>query len=115
MARLTKRSAYAAIPVVDRRIYKEGAVETQGTVERIDKVFGRRYTTWREVDGSRAHVVRAGETLHSLARRYYGDSNLWYVIADFNVQTTFYPLDLTENSVLVIPPQSLFGLVRSQL
>jgi nucleoid-associated protein YgaU len=35
-------------------------------------------------DGSRKHIVRAGETLQQLAEKYYGDAGKWRTILDAN-------------------------------
>lgn len=30
------------------------------------------------------HIVTGGETIQSIANRYYGDSGSWYLIAEYN-------------------------------
>ncbi len=48
------------------------------------------------------HIVMKGESIFSLAYRYYGDSGLWYMIADFNMIEN--PLeDVVEGLEIVIP------------
>jgi hypothetical protein len=74
----------------------------------------RRFLTDRECFGfrqfsdNRTHLVRAGDTLQSVAARYYRGlprpSGLWWVIADYQPQRVHDPtLELTEGSVLAIP------------
>lgn len=115
MAKLSRTSRYLTIPLVYRNIYKEGEVDLKATPIRRDKVFSRRYTNWKDVEGSFNHVVREGETLESICFKYYQRVDVWYIIADFNSISTFYPLILEENTVLTIPPTNFFGRVPSQI
>lgn len=115
MAKVTKWSRYLRVPTTARRIYGPEAVELTDQPIRTDRVFGRRYTTWREVAGTTTYVVRAGDTLPGLARLFYERAELWWVIADFNALDTFYPLDLTEQTVLRIPPPAFAGVTRSRI
>lgn len=48
------------------------------------------------------HTVREGETIQSIAFRYYGDSGSWYKIADLN-NISFPFRDLEEGLELIIP------------
>lgn len=48
------------------------------------------------------HTVINGETLHSIAFRYYKDSGLWYIIAETN--DIYNPFtEVVEGMELVIP------------
>ena len=48
------------------------------------------------------HPIKDGETLQNIAYRYYGDSGLWYVIAQANgILNPF--AELEEHSLLIIP------------
>ncbi len=49
------------------------------------------------------HTVAAGDTLRSLAAKYYGDPNLWEKIYDANPDSVDRGLP-TEGAVLIIPP-----------
>lgn len=84
-----------------RGVYTEGTIG--GSPARIDRVFGRRYTSWAVPPGSAVYVVRDGDTLHTLADLFYGDASLWYALADVNPQV-FDPLDLPIDTVIRIPP-----------
>lgn len=55
--------------------------------------------------GHRRHVVGAGETLHSVARREFGDPRLWRGLALYNGIDD--PLRLTPGRTLHIPPRDL--------
>lgn len=61
-------------------------------------------------DSDQVHVVMDGETLQSIAYRYYGDSGYWYVIAEANL--IINPLsdkDFHIGKRLIIP---LYGIVE---
>lgn len=71
---------------------------------------------------NRAHVVTRGNTLYSLAGRYFRGffrpSGLWWIIADFQPQPIHDPtIQLTPGSVLFIPSrrtidEEVFGEAR---
>ena len=58
------------------------------------------------------HLIKDGETLYDMARRYYNASSLWFVIADVNdnIEDIF---DLPVGDTILIPNmaaiQSLYG------
>lgn len=56
------------------------------------------------VMASRAHVVRRGDTLQSLAEKYYKDSKLWIEIYNANRADIGRGGTLRPDQVLVIPP-----------
>jgi hypothetical protein len=63
---------------------------------------------FRALPDNRQHVVKEGETLFSLAGRYFAPlprpAGLWWVIADFQPQPTHDPtLALTAGGILVVP------------
>ena len=48
------------------------------------------------------HLVMSGETIFSIAFKYYGDSGLWYMIADYNLLSN--PLvEIVEGLQITIP------------
>jgi len=108
-----QKSRYYPVQRVYNRIYDEGAGFESDPI-RQDRTVGRRYTTWASRTEYKTYVTKEGDTMAGLAFRFYGDSSLWYVIADFNVQV-FYPLDLEANTALTIPPLSVTGRVPSRL
>lgn len=64
--------------------------------------------SFAQLSDNRAHVVRAGDTLWSLAGRYFRGlprpSGLWWVIADFQPQPIHDPtVELPVGSIVVIP------------
>lgn len=61
------------------------------------------------------HIIKDGETLTSIANRYYGDSQLWYLIADAN--SIFNPFDdiLEVGATLRIPGPEIVDRFRNQL
>jgi hypothetical protein len=58
------------------------------------------------------HVVIAGDTLETLAYRYFGSSQAWWRIADAN--RLHFPLDLHTGQSLTIPSSTDFGLVSRE-
>lgn len=48
------------------------------------------------------HVVQAGERIETIAFDYYGDPELWWIVARANPEV-FYPGDLAVATVLRIP------------
>lgn len=51
------------------------------------------------------HTVAGGEQLDSLADSFYGDQNLWWLIADVN--DILFALDLQPGQILTIPTKAL--------
>lgn len=58
----------------------------------------------------RVHVVIAGDTMESLAHRYLGSADRWWMLADANPR--FFPFDLVPGAPLVIPTIANLGLVE---
>lgn len=54
---------------------------------------------------AQTYTVQKGDTLYSLAKRYYGDGKLWTKIADANKDKIRDAQTLTIGSVLTIPPK----------
>lgn len=62
------------------------------------------FNTIRDESSDILHTVLEGETLQSISYKYYGDSGLWYHIA--NVNSIFNPFDINEvypGKILNIP------------
>ena len=51
------------------------------------------------------YVVRRGDTLYSIARRFYGDGKLWTLIRDANRDRIPAPELLRVGTELTIPPK----------
>lgn len=63
---------------------------------------------YRDLSDTAQHLVREGETLHTIAGRYYSDipggARLWWVIADFQPDPIHDPtLKLDTGRTLFIP------------
>ena len=71
----------------------------------INSVFTLRKFPLEVPKGSVPYTTRAGDTFESLAAKHYSDANKWYIIADVNPQV-FWPLDLTSNTLIYIPPRT---------
>lgn len=85
---------------------KYQVTDKNGDVERV--MEPREFPT--KIFGCIPHLMKAEDTFESLAFKYYGDGNKWYVIADANPQV-FFPLDAQPGMVISIPPKSYAGLV----
>lgn len=60
-------------------------------------------------DYDKVHVMMDGETLQSIAYKYYGDSGYWYVIAEANqIISPFNDKELYIGKRLIIP---LYGII----
>ncbi len=59
------------------------------------------------IAGRRVHVLSAGDTLHSVAYREYGNPGLWRVLAEANGVDE--PLRITPGTALLIPPDPQGG------
>lgn len=61
-------------------------------------------------DSDKVHVVMDGETLQSIAYRYFGDSGYWYVIAETNqIINPFSDKEFYIGKRLIIP---LYGIIE---
>lgn len=56
---------------------------------------------------TREHLVRAGDGLYKIARRYYGDGNLWPKLAEFNRDRVGEKGMIRIGVTLQIPPESV--------
>lgn len=106
---------------LSRHTFTEGLALTDQGDERLF-LTDREAFPFRQLNDNRQHVVKAGDTLFSLAGRYFRGlprpAGLWWVIADFQVQQLHDPtVELPVGSVLVIPSrrtveQRVFGEAR---
>lgn len=55
--------------------------------------------------GGQSYTVQKGDTLYSLAKRFYGDGKLWTKIADANKGKIRDVSTISLGTVLVIPPK----------
>jgi hypothetical protein len=81
-----------------------GQEDTAGKLELTEREPFR----FRTFDDNRTHVVREGDTLHSLAARYFSGlarpAGFWWVIADFQPDPIVDPtIALETGRVLVVP------------
>jgi len=76
----------------------------------INRLFVVQETTAEVPDGSLPYTVQAEDTFESLAFKFYGDANKWYVIANVN-PAVFWPLNLEAGTLIYIPPKSYAAAV----
>jgi nucleoid-associated protein YgaU len=69
--------------------------------ETLDQLGGQNPTSGGDGSGLVTHAVGAGDSLHSIANRYYGQPRLWRGIAAFNGVDD--PLRLPTGTVLRLP------------
>jgi len=63
-------------------------------------------TTAKPTGGTpETYTMKRGDTLYSLAKRFYGDGKLWPRIADANKGKVRDVTDIPVGTVLTIPPQ----------
>ena len=55
--------------------------------------------------GGQTYTVKAGDTLYTLAKRFYGDGKLWTKIADANKDKIKDVSHVPVGTVLTIPPK----------
>lgn len=60
---------------------------------------------FNENDQYTSHTVSEGETIWSIARQYYNNGRLWYVITDVN--DVEFAWDITVGDTLKIPTRSV--------
>jgi nucleoid-associated protein YgaU len=67
-----------------------------------DEAIYRNFQTYRASVDDIYHTIAEGETLHSIARKHYGSSSYWYLLADVNdnVDDIF---SLVVNTTILIP------------
>ena len=86
--------------------------------EAVNDAEGNSYLTEREPFGfqdfadNALHTVRQGETLYSLASRYFAPidnaAQLWWIIADFQPSPIFDPtIPLAPGAVLYVPSMTV--------
>lgn len=71
-------------------------------------LYGEEPFRFRDYADNRQHVVRQGDTVFSLAARYFTDfdrpDGLWWIIADFQPEPIHDPtVDLEPGRVVIIP------------
>jgi len=62
-------------------------------------------TTAKPIGGGTSYTIQKGDTLYSLARRFYGDGKLWTRIADANKDRIRDVTSIPVGTVLTIPPK----------
>ncbi|HEX6654806.1 MAG TPA: LysM peptidoglycan-binding domain-containing protein [Candidatus Limnocylindria bacterium] len=60
-------------------------------------------TTHPSLTTVRTHLIQRGDTLRSLARRFYGDEGLWPVLFEANRKRVAAPEDLRIGTEIVVP------------
>jgi len=58
-----------------------------------------------DVAGGQSYTVKAGDTLYTLAKRFYGDGKLWTKIADANKDKIKDVSHIPIGTTLTIPPK----------
>ena len=114
MAELSIESRYRQSTVLLIRIYEEEETDLKAAPIRRERSLGGRFTTWAAPEDSFDYVVLPGDSMPSLARRFYRLPTRWHIIADMNPQVLF-PLDLVPNTVLTMPPLRVAGKIEAAL
>ena len=104
---------------LSRHTFTIGTALTDEDDERLF-LTDRDLFAFRQLNDNRSHVVVAGDTLFSLAGKYFRGlprpAGLWWVIADYQPQPYHDPtIELPVGAVLVIPsPRTVEQLVFSE-
>jgi hypothetical protein len=83
------------------------AVKDDDEIVRLTEREPFHYQSFRD---TRTHVVKKGDTLFTLADRYFSGfsraAGLWWIIADFQPDPIFDPtIELTPGDILLIPAE----------
>jgi len=54
------------------------------------------------------YIVREGDTFDLLAFALSGREDLWWVLAELNIATVDFPMDLTPGEIIILPYQEVF-------
>ena len=106
-------SRYRQVPNTMVAQYASGAVMGDDYLE-AHRVPAGRYTTWKTPADVIQYVSQEGDTLRSIAQNFYGSFRLWWVIADFNPDTSFPLTDLVVGTALVLPHPSAVGMDKAR-
>lgn len=99
---------------VNISLYRDpGEPAHYGTYDLPEKLKEIGGIDWFNGEAPRQHVFRIGERLDHLAKRYFGDDRLWWVIALVN--NIPYPLGIAPNTVLLIPQDYTIVLQKLNL
>ncbi len=76
------------------------------------QVYATRETTLEAPTTYTTRIVQEGDTFESLATELLGTPELWWVLADLNVEAAFCPLDLAAGTEIIVPTRTWAGLQR---
>lgn len=96
--------------------HTEEFLDVRPNRRRVSLLGARRRFGFVQHPLNRYHIVRAGDTLHSLAAKYFPNypfpARLWWVISDFQIPTIVDPtIQLTPGSVMIIPSEQLVAYI----
>ena len=89
--------------------YLEGRIYYYGETQVPDTLVSQDYKSRFKLINPIIHVVKQGERLVDISYKYYGNHNLWFVIASFNRDKIINPLELEEGTELILPDISLIS------
>jgi nucleoid-associated protein YgaU len=79
-----------------------------------DKALYRTPINYKGSSSDRYHIVTEGQTLHSIAQKYYDSQFPWFIIADANASIITDIFDLVVGTSLVIPDLKLISSIYVQ-
>ena len=96
----------AAAPLGPAPAATGGPAVTATPVVEVETPVTPPATTARPIGGTpTTYTMKRGDTLYSLAKRFYGDGKLWTRIADANPDEVRDVTDIAVGTVLTIPPK----------
>jgi nucleoid-associated protein YgaU len=97
----TEKTRYKEFGLVSHYEYSSEDRIIDSDFEKESLVCLRRSTNYFSILETLVHCIKPGENYHNLAMHYYGDSRLWWFIADYNTKTS---LELKQDDKIIIPP-----------
>jgi len=94
-----------ALPPVEAAPAPAPKVETAPPVHKAKARTSAGETVSKSKRGPHTYTVKAGDNLSKIAKRVYGDANLWKKIADANKDKIHNKNRITVGMVLAIPPK----------
>lgn len=95
----------------DSNVYGEGIQYLYAETQVPETLVSQDYSAKYDMVNPLIHVVSEGERLVDISYRYYGNHNLWFLIAAFNRDKIINPLILEAGTELKFPQLSTISVL----